>query len=203
MDQDIKTLLQMNEARLKTENLHNVVLYYFKLLNEQNATRILPVLVMMYLQFGFLDPKTAGLEYKIGEWLDKAIKLKPDCADLYIARARLMSVGIDVPNYLQAANDYKEALKLQPYMIEAGLGLAGLVGVPENVVYVRDVIELLESISIIHPQDPFTHFALGQLYEKSGVSLKSVEAFENALLCVNPLPTEYARVVTRIVRRMG
>jgi tetratricopeptide (TPR) repeat protein len=196
MKNKIEYLIHANQARVEKQ-YENAIRYYLNVLEGENDSDVMRSLAMTYFEQYLEQMETVVPGEQALYWINKAISLEPNRAEFYVTRGGFFAIGIDAPNYEQAAQDYRFALKLNPHLLDAYCGLAGLEGVPEGVVSLTEAISLSEFATTIQPNDPLIFIWLATRYQKAGREADSLNAFRRALLCLQPLPLENVQALAR------
>jgi tetratricopeptide (TPR) repeat protein len=189
MKNKIECLTHANQSRIE-KNYEEAIQAYLSVLEVENDSDVMRALAITYFEQYLQRMATVGPGEQALYWINKAISLEPNRAEFYVTRAGFFSIGIDAPNYEQAAQDYHFALQLNPHLLDAYCGLAGLEGVPEGVITLSETISVTEFAVTIQPNDPQTLVWLARLYQKAGREADSLAVFQRALLCPKPLPLE-------------
>ncbi|MCA9324591.1 MAG: tetratricopeptide repeat protein [Ardenticatenales bacterium] len=187
MKDRIDLLIRANQARVECR-YQDAIEYYDRYLDKYNNNAdVMHVLALVHFQLDVEQPRRIGRSLKAIEWINKAIEQEPNKAEFYATRGDIYNYGLDAPNYEEAAKSYRVALQLKPDLVSAHLGLAGLEGVPEQLVSLSEAIISVEKASQTQQENPDIFLRLGTLYFQAGQQNQALVAYECALLRPRPL----------------
>lgn len=192
----LEILIRANQARFERQ-FRDAIKLYTEYLSEHDNVDVMHVLAFTFLQLSIENPEIDIQEDNAIEWIDKAIVKAPQRADFYVTRGDIYSIGIDFPNYQEAAKSYRKALELNPNLADAYLGLASLEGVPDQVVSLSEAIRSVEKASQLQPRKPEVFLRLGSLYHQAGEERNAWIAYESALLKPQTLETQNVVEITQ------
>lgn len=191
MKDKINTLLQANQARNK-QQYEEAIDYYMQYLRKYHNPDVMHVLALIYFRLDIEQPGRSGRGQEAIEWIDKAIAQESTNAEFHATRGDIFNYGLDMPNYEEAAKNYRTALQLRPDLVNAHLGLASLEGVPDEVVSLPEAIVSVQKASQVQPENPNIFLRLGTLYFQAGKESEALEAYECALLKSQPISLQNA-----------
>lgn len=197
MKDQMKILAKANQSRLE-KRYEDARQFYKSYLDDRiDDADVMWILaqVMYELAFRKTEQMSELLEEAI-DWIKRAIALKSHRAEFYVTLGKILTTGIDVPDYEQAADCFRKALKLNPVLFSAGAGLALLVHVPESDVSCSEAVAVMERIAEAHPDNQHVFMLLGHLYENAKQFVDAQEMFRRAILCPEPLAIHYMESIT-------
>ena len=198
MRDQIKLLIKANQSREEKQHL-KAITYFTRFLDDYNDADIMGILASTYFKLSAEQPGVGDFIQKAIQWSDKAIALEPNRAEFYVTRGDILSYGIDAPNYREALDSYRRALKLNPNLVEACIGLASLEGVPDKVISLSEAIAVMKHASEVRPENPYIHLRLGTLYKEAGHISEAQSAFKRALLCPESLSLRHVKTIVQML----
>lgn len=114
-------------------------------------------------------------------WIRRAIELRPDRPAYHYELGSMLEHGVDAPDYIAAAEAYREATELEPYFEPALGNLALLHGVPETPVPLEEAISCCERALCVRPSRSLWK-VMARLYREAGRDRESDEAHVESLL---------------------
>ena len=196
MKDQMNILAQANQARLD-ELYEDVIHLYTRYLTDyNNDVDVMWILAQTLYEQAFrkTDQMIDRLE-DATNWIKKAIDSQPERPEFYVTLGKILTTGVNAPDYKQAADCYRKALKLSPTFFSAGVGLAFLVNVPESSVNLSEAIAIMEKIAEVRLDDQHVFMSLGYLYEKAKYTDASQAMFKRAILCSDPLAIRQAESI--------
>jgi tetratricopeptide (TPR) repeat protein len=164
MKDQMKILMKANQARLdkRYEDAKRLFINYLNDYSDDADVMWMLSQVIYELAFRKTDHMVELLEDGVN-WIEKAIELEPERAEFYVTLGKILTTGVEVPDYQQAAQYYRRALKLNSTLFDAGIGLTFLVHVPESTVSLTEAITVMEKILEVHPDNQHVFMSLVQL----------------------------------------
>jgi len=194
----IETFLKANALRRQDHPAEALSLYQVILRETGTSSDVLAAIAYCYSALACGNPKETGENHQLAiDWIKKAIALSPDDARLHACLAEYYWLGI--PDYEQAAKEYRTAISLAPYHLSSLVNAAALYGSPEEVVTLEEAITWLERATSLEPNDPNWHARLGELYHQAGRLLDAKQEWRRALLCPKLLEPGYAQIIAEAI----
>jgi tetratricopeptide (TPR) repeat protein len=183
----MKLLLEANRKRTEGKLLAAAEIYE-RFLNQIADPAVMHILAITYFKLYLQQSHNATFGQKATYWINQAIALDPQQPQFYVTRGQIFGFGVvDAPDYKQAVQDYKMALRINPNLVVACMGLASLEGTPEEVVSLKEAIAVVEHASVIDPDNSLVWLRLGTLYYQNGQMKLSFIAYRRVLLCSKPV----------------
>lgn len=193
-----KLLKEANKLKLQKEYETAIKLYMQVVGVPSSRADIFASIAFCYFALAFGNPHETGKNFvRAINWMEKAVMLAPNDSCLHTDLAHYCWLGI--LDYPRAAEEYRNAIELNPNNIRALVEGATLYGVPENVVSLEEAVEWLERAVQLEPNDPRPHFGLGKLYYELGRIQDAQQEWFKALLCPQPLDKGSAEMIISFV----
>ena len=114
------------------------------------------------------------------EWIEQALAIKPNKPEYYAELGQMLE-QVGAPDYRAAAEAYRHAIELEPNYVPALDNLAGLYGVPEDVVPLEEALPCSERVTRIFPTRS-RWLQLSRLLKEAGRLDEAHTALKNSLL---------------------
>ena len=188
-----RLLCQANELRYKKEYRAAVALYLEAIEKIGRHADLSCVIAACYFAVAASNPNETGESFdKAILWMERAIVLEPDNPYLHVSLAQYYCLG--TLEYEKAAQEYCQALSMNPNELEALVGAAALYGVPEKAVTLDEAIGWLERATQLAPGNPNYYLRLGDLYWEAERVSQAESTWLKALLCSEPLESGTTRI---------
>lgn len=189
----VDMLIQANALRYKNDYRGAVVLYGKTVEQYGEIAELCHMIAQCYLRLAESAQGSAHDGTDFIDWARKTIESMPNNPRPHVELGEYYSlVKLD---YVQAAQEYHTALKLDARDFKALIGIASLYGVPEDVVTLNEAIQFLERASQLEADDPNLHFRLGELYYEARRIADAQQAWHKSLLCSQALDTNTAHSI--------
>ncbi len=191
----VGSLIRANELRHKQKYRAALEIYLNAFEQAKENTDLCVMTAYCYLAFALSSESSDEDVRKALAWIEEAIATRPDEVRLYciLGQFRFL-VAID---YAQAAQAYRKAIELSPDNIEALAGAASLYFIPAGVVTLDEAINWFERIVQLEPDNPISHFDLGQLYYAAGQRPGAEREWFKSLLSPKPLDLGSAQTIAK------
>ena len=188
MNDQLRGLTKANQARndRKYEQARDLYISYLR--DHGDNADVMWTLAEVYYEIAFIstDQMPYYLEQAV-RWITSAIALAPDRAELLVTLGKILTVGVEFPEYQQAAACYRKALGLNPALFSAAAGLYFLSQVQDSTVTVPEAILALEAVARVHTDNPIVFTYLSRLYNEDNRMEEAQMMVKRALLCPEPL----------------
>ena len=190
---DLMNLLTAaNQARLDKQYEKARHLYLVYLRENDDDADVMHVLAQVTYELALRKTEQMTVLLKeASDWMERAIALRRDRPAFFVTSGNILALGVDAPNYVEAANHYRTALESNHFFYSAASGLAFLAHVPESGVSYSEAIAGMEKVVEIQSDNQHAFMSLGYLYEKVGRCDDAQEVFKRAVLCSQPLELRY------------
>lgn len=179
-------LTEANQLRLNNQYEEAITIYENCISQFNTNVDLLAMAARMLFRFALMNVNETGENYdKAILWLEKALRLEPDNDTIYTQLAEIHTVG--TLDYDMAAQEYQNALKINPNNISALWGAASLYGLPEQVVSLDDAIIWMARVIELDPDNPPAYIRLGNLYKEAKRLNDARQAWLKSFLCSQPL----------------
>jgi len=184
---------KMNDLSLSLHNFNQLVLanqlmekrkhsealaIYLQLAEEIKEPRLFSQISTCYWWLAKTDFE---LNHKALHWLQKAIELAPDNAQLHAQLAFLYWEGM--VEYERAVEEYRLAIRLNPYNDQILAEACVLWGEPEEWITLEEAMEWLSRAVQLKPNNPHYWIRLADVYHAAHQHEKTLDALYNALTC--------------------
>lgn len=192
----INGLLQGNIFRIDGKYREAIAVYQ-RLIQQFGATiGLYQTIASCYFSLGYEDGSNEYFENAISVILEATI-LEPNSSTLLSILGQFYNLG--TLEYEKAAGAYRKAILINPSNINALVNAAGLYGVPENVVTIKEAIEWLKRATSLDPTNPDYHLRLAHLYYEDGQIKDARQECEKALLCPKPMNPRSIKMIELII----
>lgn len=192
MNDQLRRLTKANQARNEGQYEQARDLYTVYLRDYGDNADVMWALAEVYYEIAFrsTDQMPYYLEQAV-RWITSAIELAPDRAELLVTLGKILTVGVEFPEYQQAASCYRKAVELNPALLSAAVGLYFLSQIQDSTVTVAEATLALEAVARVHTDNPIVFTYLSRLYNEGSRMDEAQLMVKRALLCPEPLDTSH------------
>jgi tetratricopeptide (TPR) repeat protein len=208
----IKGVIHANELRFSSDtngkpdlylnNIKSALEIYKNILNENGEdTFILYAMSSCYARWAEVSPKDFIKWEDAIRTITKAIQKTPDNGFFHASLASYYHFG--TLEYEKAVIEYKKAIELNPSDLWSLNNLAGLYGVPENVITIQEAISLRARVVSLEPINPLHHALLADVYFKNHQYQEAQDEAIKSLLSPRPLDAVWVNKIREILDKIN